>query len=191
MENFANPLSIIESGRTTTVIALELFDRLESVDIDFMQGRWRGSEFPTEHPVDGLLEILNWYGKEFVNSEIVHPLLFLDERNQIFKVVPYPFLINFVAELPMFKDGSLKGWLPYFRPLLLSLNSSLMRTEQSQAQLKMVEYRGRVTTGMIYDYLPIVDYFKKINETTVLGLMDWKKLPQPFFFILKKCGTTT
>jgi hypothetical protein len=50
----------------------------------------------------------------------------------------------------------------------------------------MVECRGQITAAMIYDHLPIVDYFKKVDESTVLGMMDWKQLQQPFFFLLRK-----
>ncbi len=164
MEKLAPLLSIIESGSTTIPEALLLFDNLESIHIDFLRGRWRGYELSTGHPMDGLLKTLNWYGKEFVSPEMVHPLLFLDAQNRVFKVVPYSFLVNFVVELPMFKDGSLKDWLPSFKPLLLFLNSALMRTEESQARLKMVEYRGQITAAMIYDGLPIVDQYFSIKD---------------------------
>ena len=35
--------------------ALELFDSLEPVDIEFMIGRWQGDGYRTGHPLDGLL----------------------------------------------------------------------------------------------------------------------------------------
>ena len=50
----------------------------------------------------------------------------------------------------------------------------------------MMEYRGKVTATMVYDYLPINDSFRKIDENTVLGIMDYKIYPQPFFFILER-----
>ena len=53
--------------------ALELFDSLEPVDIEFMAGRWQGDGYPTDHPLDGLLEVFHWYGKHFESSEDVHP----------------------------------------------------------------------------------------------------------------------
>ncbi|MCC5655076.1 DUF4334 domain-containing protein [Nostoc sp. XA013] len=51
----------------------------------------------------------------------------------------------------------------------------------------MMEYRGKMTATMIYDYLPINDSFRKVDENTVLGIMDYKNIPKPFFFILKRC----
>ena len=72
-----------------------------------------------------------------------------------------------------------------FKPLFMLING-LMKTEVSQARLRMMEYRGKVTATMVYDYLPINDSFRKIDENTVLGIMDYKSYPQPFFFILER-----
>ena len=170
---------ILEAGQTTTEKALQLFDALESVDLDFMIGRWQGSGLHTAHPMDGLLESSNWYGKEFVDSENVHPLLFLDSQGQVFKVAPNPTAMNWVLKLPLPKNDSIK-------PLLMLINS-LLKTEQSQARLRMMEYRGKVSATMIYDYLPINDSFRKVDDNTVLGIMDYKNSPQAFFFVLKRC----
>ncbi|MEA5568284.1 DUF4334 domain-containing protein [Anabaena sp. UHCC 0399] len=169
---------ILKTGKTTTEKALELFDALEPVNLDFMLCRWQGSGLHTDHPMDGLLEISNWYGKEFIDSENVHPLLFLDNQGKIFQVAPNPTLMNWVLKLPIPKNNSLK-------PLLVSINS-LLKTDKSQARLRMMEYRGTVSATMIYDYLPIHDSFRKVDENTVLGIMDYKMLPQPFFFVLKR-----
>ena len=79
---------ILETAKTTTDQALQVFDALEPVSLDFMVGRWRGSGIHTSHPMDGLLEVSNWYGKEFINPETVHPLLFLDHQGKIIKVCP-------------------------------------------------------------------------------------------------------
>ena len=65
-----------ENGGASTEEALKFFDELESVNLEFMIGRWQGYEFPTNQPVDGLLEVSGWYGKEFVDADQVHPLLF-------------------------------------------------------------------------------------------------------------------
>ena len=45
---------ILRVGRATTEQALELFDSLEPVDIDFMIGNWKGEGFQTNHRMDGL-----------------------------------------------------------------------------------------------------------------------------------------
>ena len=50
---------ILETGQTTTEKALQLFDTLKPVNLDFMFGRWQGSGLHTAHPMDGLLESSN------------------------------------------------------------------------------------------------------------------------------------
>ena len=77
----------LQQGKTSTDEALKLFDELEPVDLEFMMGRWKGAGFDTNHPMDGLLEAFNWYGKEFIAPDHVHPLLFLDGNNKILVVL--------------------------------------------------------------------------------------------------------
>ena len=73
---------------TTREQALELFDSLEPVDIDFMIGRWWGEGYHTGHPNDGGLEAFHWYGKLFESSEDVHPLLFWNRHGDIVSIDP-------------------------------------------------------------------------------------------------------
>ena len=37
-----------------------------------------------------------------------------------------------------------------------------------------------------YDNLPINDVFRKVDDNTVLGIMDLKGMKQPFFFVLRR-----
>lgn len=180
MEVLESYQSILKTAQATTEQALQLFDALEPVNLDFMLGRWQGSGIHTSHPMDGLLEASNWYGKEFIDSENVHPLLFLDSQGKIIKVAPNPTAMNWVLKIPAIKNEALK-------PLLM-LTNSLLKTETSQARLRMMEYRGKVSATMVYDYLPINDSFRKIDDNTVLGVMDFKNIPQPFFFVLKRAS---
>ena len=69
---------------------------------------------------------------------------------------------------------------------ILTLMNLMLKTEKSQARIRMMEYRQKVSATMIYDNLPINDIFRKIDDNTVLGLMDFKGVPQPFFFVLKR-----
>ncbi len=170
--------ALLQQKNTTTAEAIALFDQLEPVDLDFMLGRWKGSGLHTGHPMDGLLEVANWYGKEFVTPECVHPLLFLDGSCKVFKVAPNPQMMKLSLSLPGLKNESFK---PAF-----TLFSSLLKTEQSQARLRMMEHRGKLSATMIYDHLPINDVFRKVDDNTLLGLMDYKESAQPFFFVLKR-----
>ncbi|MEM1253947.1 MAG: DUF4334 domain-containing protein [Cyanobacteria bacterium P01_H01_bin.21] len=179
METLEDYLSILNAGETTTETALQLFDSLEPVSLEFMIGRWRGSGLHTAHPMDGLLEMSNWYGKEFIDPETVHPLLFLDGQENIIKVAPNAIGMEWALKSPILKNDFMKP--------LLNVTSSLLKTDKSQARLRMMEYRGKMSATMIYDYLPINDAFRKVDNNTVLGVMDLKDLSQPFFFVLKRC----
>jgi hypothetical protein len=86
--------------------------------------------------------------------------------------------MNLGLSLPIPKNEGLK-------PLYSAMNK-LLKTEESKARIRMMEYRGKVSATMIYDYLPINDMFRKVDNNTVLGLMDYKSVPQPFFFTLKR-----
>ncbi|MFP4412482.1 DUF4334 domain-containing protein [Coleofasciculus sp.] len=185
MQTVESCQSVLNAGKTTTETALQLFDALEPVDLDFMIGRWQGSGLHTDHYLDGFLETLNWYGKEFVDPETVHPLLFLDSQGNFFKVAPNPTAINVLFNLPILKNDSLKPWLS----LTNSLLKPFVKTEKSQARLRMMDYRGKVSATMIYDHLPINDSFRQVDDNTVLGIMDLKRSPQPFFFVLKRSVT--
>ncbi|MFV8819386.1 DUF4334 domain-containing protein [Haliea sp. E17] len=55
-----------------------------------------------------------------------------------------------------------------------------------QASLREVKYRGGVTTAMIYDVHPVIDYFRAFDDDTVLGVMDYKGVPAPLFFYLRR-----
>lgn len=169
--------TLLRQGETTTENALELFDELPAVDLAFMIGRWKGSGFKTHHRMDGLLETIGWYGKEFINSDCVHPLLFGD-GNIIYKVDPNPIAFNLGLSIDLPQKQSLK--------LLYAAMSKMLKTEESKARVRMMEYRGKLSATMIYDYLPINDVFRKVDDHTLLGLMDFKGMEQPFFFVLNR-----
>ena len=52
----------------------------------------------------------------------------------------------------------------------------------------MIDFRGKQGVAMVYDDLPIIDHFRKVDENTVVGAMDYKRLSQypPFFFVLRR-----
>ncbi|MFM1841486.1 MAG: hypothetical protein RLZZ490_217 [Cyanobacteriota bacterium] len=162
----------------TTADALAFYDALEPVDLAFMTGQWRGQGIPTHHPMDGMLEMSHWYGKAFIDPDRVHPLLFKDAQGEIFKLRPDPTVMGLALRFSITRypwlGAGLRGLMGWFK------------TEESQARLRMLESRGVVTATMIYDYLPINDSFKKIDDNAVFGLMDYKLIAQPFFFLLQR-----
>jgi hypothetical protein len=82
-------VDVLPNAPTTSDDALALFDASSAVEPGFMIGTWRGAELPTGHRLDGLLEASGWWGKQFVDSETVHPLLFpTSDRRALWAVNP-------------------------------------------------------------------------------------------------------
>lgn len=60
-----------------------------------------------------------------------------------------------------------------------------VETDQPMARLRTVVSRGVPTASMVYNQLPIIDSFKKVDEGTVLGMMDNVGIPD-YFFVLRR-----
>ena len=159
--------------------ALAFFDRLPAVAPDEMLGRWRGSGLPTGSSLDGLLEAYGWYGKEFVDADTVHPLLFRGRDGRPRPVDPAMVPLSVLRTAPgVAHSRVLRRVFPGVRPLL--------HTDKPKARLRALEHRGVVTAAMVYDALPIIDVFRRVTADQVLGLMDMRGLPEPFFFLLDR-----
>lgn len=60
---------------------------------------------------------------------------------------------------------------------------------KGEASLWMVEFRGETTATMVYDGLPILDHFKRIDGDTLLGVMNGKDVldeGRHFYFLLER-----
>ncbi|MBO0854036.1 MAG: DUF4334 domain-containing protein [Nocardia sp.] len=171
--------STLPQDGCTPAEAWAIFDGLPAARVrDVVVGRWRGAELPTGHPMDGSLTESGWYGKQFDGPDDVHPLLFSDERGDIFAVDPRRVPLSLAGKLPA-------HWLRPVRNRLRLLAPAL-RTGKPTARLRDIEYRGVVSAAMIYDHLPIVDHFRRVDETTLLGVMDMRGLAEPYFFVLRR-----
>ncbi len=158
--------------------ALAWFDSLPAVGPDAMIGRWRGSGLPTGSPLDGLLEAYGWYGKEFLDAERVHPLLFAG-RGRPRPVDPTLIPLGLLRSRPALAHArAARAAFALVRPLL--------RTDRPRARLRTLEPRGVATAALVYDALPIIDVFRRVTADRVLGLMDMRGLPAPFFFMLDR-----
>ena len=166
------------SNSVSTEQALELFDQLETVDTNFMLGKWRGEGFNTGHRMDGLLEAYGWYGKEFESEDAVHPLIFCRSNGKLVKLNPIWFPMGFAKTTKLALSSVAKR--------VFNVATYLMFTRRSRARLRMTEFRGKVSATMVYDQQPVNDVFRKVDDNTVMGLMDAKGLTHPFFFVLKR-----
>jgi len=54
------------------------------------------------------------------------------------------------------------------------------------ATLRRVEYRGVSTATMVYDRHPVFDHFRRVDEDTVMGVMDRKGEDAPLVFFLRR-----
>jgi Domain of unknown function (DUF4334)/GXWXG protein len=168
----------LESG-TTTEAALAFFDSLPPVETAAMIGSWRGKGVETGHPMDGLLERFGWHGKRFTGPDGAHPLVFDKTKGGVFSVNPAVIPVGFVLRHADLFRHPMAGRL--FRAF-----GVVLRTDQPKARLRMTEYRGVVSATMIYDSKPINDIFRKVDDDTILGVMDLRFTPQPFFFVLRR-----
>ena len=158
--------------------ALAMFDVCAPVRVEELTGRWRGSGVLTGSPLDGLLEAYGWYGKEFLDAERVPPLLF-GTRSGPRPVDPALFPVGVLRDRPGLAHSRVaRTAFRAARPLLT--------TSKPRARLRAVEHRGVVTAAMVYDALPIIDVFRRVTGSAVLGLMDLRGLPDPFFFVLER-----
>ncbi|MFF2778538.1 DUF4334 domain-containing protein [Streptomyces sp. NPDC058052] len=55
---------------------------------------------------------------------------------------------------------------------------------KGEASLWSVEFRGETTATMVYDGQPVLDHFKRVDGTTLMGIMNAKGVPAegPFFY---------
>lgn len=157
----------LDKGGVTQAEAFAIYDALEATTPAFMQGDWIGLPFPTGHPMDGALEATGWRGKRFDSAEDVHPLLFHDGQGGVFKVDPVRLMTD-----------------P--KPGKASARREELETDKPAARLRTFVHRDVATTAMVYDGLAIIDTFRKVDDDTVLGVMDMRGLPLPYFFVLRR-----
>lgn len=157
--------------------AASYFDSLPAVQCEEMLGRWKGREVRTGHPLDGMLEASGWWGKQFDGLDEVHPLLFSAPGGGLFAVDPRKVPLALASRIPVSAVRRARGGLGVIKPAI--------RTSKHRARLRSVEHRGVVTAAMVYDHLPIIDFFRRIDDDNVLGAMDLRG-STPYFFALAR-----
>lgn len=171
-------LATWQAGFFPTEEALDCFDGLPPVSISELIGHWRGKELATGHPLDGLLGACGWYGKAFEDSENVSPLLFGD-MDDLIKVDPAKLPLRLLRHYPALLRVEILQKM--FRRSL-----PVLSTNQPTARLRLIEHRHVLSAALVYDAHPIIDHFRRIDETRLLGLMDLRFFEQPYFFLLQK-----
>jgi hypothetical protein len=172
---------VLPNAPTTSGEALALFDAAPPVEPEFMLGTWRGAELPTHHPMDGLLAASGWWGKQFIDGESVHPLLFpTADGAALWAMNPLVAFssLGLVTKIPPLRHRDYAGLVTRAKPLL--------GTTSPKARLRSTRYRGVDSATMIYDQLPVNDVFHGLDDDTVLGAMDLRGSAAPYFFVLQR-----
>ncbi|MDO3637439.1 DUF4334 domain-containing protein [Mycolicibacterium arseniciresistens] len=172
---------VLPHAPTTTADALALYDGCPAVPTESMIGTWHGAELPTGHPLDGMLAASGWWGKQFVDGETVHPLLFPtaggDALWPLNPVLAFSGL-GLATRIPALKRQNFAGPIAALKPAL--------RARGPKARLRTTRYRDVDTATMVYDQLPINDVFRRLDDDTVLGAMDLRGIRTPYFFVLRR-----
>lgn len=88
------------------------FKNLPPVEPRELVGLWRGRGIPSGHPLDGVLENLDWFGKRFTPDMRCDALLFRSGKRRLVPIDPALIPLRLVLRLHRFgrlKAGPCKG----------------------------------------------------------------------------------
>ncbi len=125
-----------------------------------------------------MLPASGWYGKQFDGADAVHPLLFADAAGTVFPVDPRRVPLSLAGRVPRSGVRMLRSMLRVLGPALRARNHT--------ARLRDIEYRSVVSAAMVYDHLPIIDHFRRVDAHTLFGAMDLRGPAEPYFFVLRR-----
>lgn len=79
------------------------------------------------------------------------------------------------------------------KPLICRDDEGKLYSNQAmkgEASLWPVEFRGKVSASMVYDAQPVFDHFRRVDDNTVMGIMDGKEQVfdngKHFYFYLER-----
>ncbi|WEX80161.1 DUF4334 domain-containing protein [Sinorhizobium numidicum] len=144
-----------------------------------MPGLWQGWSLRSGHPLDGVLENLGWYGKLFHSNGRVDPLLFRAGGQRLVAVDPARIPLKLALRFACFGRAT-------FAHNVFSYMQQFLLARGPTAELKELSYNGVKSAAMTYDRQPIIDYFRRINHSTTIGLMEIRGYREPYFFALSR-----
>lgn len=162
---------------TTSADARARFAALEAVTPAALHGRWNGIALRCGHPLDGLLERFGWRGKAIAAGR-AHALLFADGRGGEVALDVRRLPVGLALRLRAHRWPGARALFGLVRPRLV--------THWPNARVRMAEVDGRATAVLDYDDLPIRDAFARIDDSTVLGLMQSPWFDAPYAFALER-----
>ncbi|MBY2911130.1 GXWXG domain-containing protein [Rhizobium leguminosarum] len=155
------------------------FRSLEPVQPKDMVGLWSGVGIQSGHPLDGVLENLNWFGKRFHSDMRADALLFNWRPGRLVAIEPNFLPVELAIKMaPLGRTLVARHGFSYLQKVL--------RARGTTASLRLQALDGIETAAMIYDKQPIVDYFRRIDDDGIAGMMCLRGDPRRFFFELRK-----
>lgn len=142
-------------------------------------GLWKGRGIPAEHPFDGVLENLGWFGKRFTPNMRADALLFRSREHRLTAIDPKWIPIRLALRFHSV------GRTRVARDLFSCLQRRL-RARGPVASLKTAVFGGAESAAMVYDMQSIVDHFRRIDEVRVMGAMTISGDPRIYFFELER-----
>lgn len=158
---------------------LEKFRHLPPIAPRELVGLWKGHGIPANHPFDGVLENLSWYGKRFTPDMRADALLFRSGEHRLTAIDPKWIPLHWAMRFDRL------GRTPIASNLFSYLQRRL-RANGPVAGLKTLPFDGVESAAMVYDHQPIVDHFRRIDEQTVMGAMTIQCDERIYFFELQR-----
>ncbi|ANM13156.1 MULTISPECIES: GXWXG domain-containing protein [unclassified Rhizobium] len=160
------------------------FDALDPVLPAEMIGLWRGVGIPSGHPLDGVLENLQWFGKRFHADLSADALLFQWKPGRLVPLDPALIPIRMtILFAPFGRTFVARNWLSYMQ--------KVFRARGTTASFKLRMIDGGETAAMVYDRRPIVDYFRWIKDDELAGMMVVEGDERRYFFRLQRVDVPT
>jgi len=73
-------------------------------------------------------------------------------------------------------QNNVKAWIYRFFGIKFSAPGA-------SAVLKEIKFRDKVSVSMIYNYLPMIDNFRKVDDDIVMGIMEVKGEVSVYFYL--------
>lgn len=157
-------------GDLTAEGVAEFFDTLSPTPIGFMMGLWRAVVVPSCSPNQRRLLDSGYFGMRFTDPETVDPLLFSTaDGTEVFAADP-------IKLFTLLQDG----------PTDIPAVRSDVEITYPAARLRMIDYRGVTSATLIYDRQPVLDHFRTLTDTIVLGAVEARGYQQPTYFALQR-----
>jgi hypothetical protein len=154
------------------------FRGLPSVRPAEMVGLWRGIGIPSGHPLDGVLENLQWFGKRFHSDLTADALLFQWPPGPLVPIEPSFFPVRLaIALAPFARAFAARICFPYLQ--------KVVRARGTTASLKLRAVDDDETAAMVYDKQPVVDFFRRIDDD-IVGMMCVEGDARRYFFRLRR-----